>query len=207
MSSEQSYQLDFAVEYQDKKFAFELNPFINYFPNYIYLNPSSRFTDAQQIYYYNQSEVIRAGGEIGLEYSIFTDLDFKGDIEYVYSKQMIGDKIGYSLPFSPPLTSNLELVYKGFKLNSFQNTKLSIRFKLVADQNAIVPPELTTPGYTLINMGAYTETEIWKQSFVVRLNVNNLLNTKYFDHTSFYRLLQVPSPGRNFTFSVEIPIN
>ena len=36
------------------------------------------------------------------------------------------------------------------------------------------------------------------------LHVDNLLNRKYFDHTSFYRLIDVPEPGRNFSAKVAV---
>ena len=38
LSAEISYQFDGGVEYHSKKLAVGVTPFLNYFPNYIYLN-------------------------------------------------------------------------------------------------------------------------------------------------------------------------
>jgi iron complex outermembrane receptor protein len=31
------------------------------------------------------------------------------------------------------------------------------------------------------------------------------LNTRYYDHTSFYRLIEVPGQGRNLVITMQIP--
>jgi iron complex outermembrane receptor protein len=41
----------------------------------------------------------------------------------------------------------------------------------------------------------------------VALQVQNLFNTKYFNHTSYYRLINVPEPGRNLVVNVYIPFS
>ena len=34
------------------------------------------------------------------------------------------------------------------------------------------------------------------------LHADNLLNRRYYDHTSYYRLIDVPEPGRNVSLMV-----
>ena len=43
----------------------------------------------------------------------------------------------------------------------------------------------------------------WKD-YRIRLNLQglNLLNKRYYDHTSYYRLIDVPEPGRNFSLMI-----
>ena len=36
----------------------------------------------------------------------------------------------------------------------------------------------------------------------VALHADNLLNRRYYDHTSYYRLIDVPEPGRNISVKV-----
>jgi iron complex outermembrane receptor protein len=36
----------------------------------------------------------------------------------------------------------------------------------------------------------------------IALHADNLLNKKYYDHTSYYRLIDVPEPGRNVSLMV-----
>jgi iron complex outermembrane receptor protein len=80
--------------------------------------------------------------------------------------------------------------------------------RLTAAQNRIVPPEEKTPGYQLFNFSVNTQFK-WNANAAdarLRLKVNNVLNTPFFDHTSFYRLIDVPEPGRNIALSLNLPI-
>lgn len=207
LNSEQSYQIDFSTEYFGDKWSFEINPFINYFPNYIYLNPTAKLTDSQQLFIYSQSEVFRTGGELNFNVQITKQIEFNSDLEYVFSRQLSGDKKGYTLPFSPPLSSNYELIFKDLNYGVFENTRLSLLARIVAAQNDIVPPEKKTQGYFSLSLNAYSDVEIFDKNINFSIKINNLLNDKYFDHTSFYRLIEVPSPGRNIQLTINYLIN
>ena len=65
LDAEVSYQIDIGAEYNKNHFAVGFTPFVNYFPNYIYLNPSdkhdSQYGLGNQIFYYTQSSVFRYG--------------------------------------------------------------------------------------------------------------------------------------------------
>ena len=88
-----------------------------------------------------------------------------------------------------------------------ENAYLSIDYKLTAPQNNIVPPEEITNGYQVINIGFGGDVKLKKQKLTLSLQVQNLLNTKYFNHTSYYRLINVPEPGRNFILNISIPFS
>ncbi len=78
-------------------------------------------------------------------------------------------------------------------------------YRLVADQNNIVPPEQKTEGYQLVNLGFGTNLNFRRQVISITLQVQNLFDTKYYNHTSFYRLINIPEPGRNFLIGLSIP--
>ena len=84
---------------------------MNYFPNYIYLNPISAYTEGLQTYYYTQSRVIRYGVEAEIRYRFLRRLEAVVKGEYLYAEQLSGDKKGYTLPFSPPWSADVELKY------------------------------------------------------------------------------------------------
>ena len=69
-------------------------------------------------------------------------------------------------------------------------------------QNNIVPPEKQTPGYYTLNLNAGKNFNLGNKKLRINLNAENLLNLKYYDHTSFYRLIDVPEPGRNVALMV-----
>ncbi len=209
LSAEESYQLDAGLEYSRDKFTVGVTPFLNYFPNYIYLNPTPEhdrlYGNGNQVYEYTQSEVFRYGGEIHSHFQVTQNwqLGFMG--EYVYSKQLSGIKKGFTLPFSPPASALLNMKFVQPAFRSLQNLYASIDLKLVASQTNIVPPEEPTDGYTSVNLGLGGEIPFGKQAISVTMQIQNVLNEKYFNHTSYYRLINVPEPGRNFVLNITIP--
>ena len=204
LHAEQSYQLDTELSWKFKKLTIEVSPFVNYFPNYIYLNPTSDYFEAQQVYYHSESEVFRTGGECSIVYQFTNRFQMAIDAEYVYSIQLSGQKKGYTLPFSPPMATVIGAKYSPNIGGIFEHTNIGIDFKLVAAQNSIVPPEKKTPGYGLVNLTAGTGIKVGKQVLQLNAQAHNILNTKYFDHTSFYRLIEVPGQGRNFVINLQL---
>ncbi len=211
LSPEISWQLDAGLEYKLKRFAIGTTPFVSYFPNYIYLNPGYKhdrlYGNGNQVFTYVKSEVFRYGGEIHAHYRILKSLKLGVIGEYVYSEQLSGEKKGYSLPFSPPPSAVFNIRYhsKGFKFT--EEIYATLDYRLAARQENIVPPEEKTPGYQVVNFGMGGKIKINSQTINVSLQINNLLNTKYFEHTSYYRLINVPEPGRNFVINIGLPFS
>jgi iron complex outermembrane receptor protein len=125
--------------------------------------------------------------------------------EYVYSEQLSGEKKGFTLPFSPPASAIFNVKYQRRKLELIENAYFSLDYRIIASQKNIVPPEEPTDGYQLINLGFGGDIPWANQKINLSLQIQNLLNSKYFNHTSFYRLINVPGPGRNFIVNVSIP--
>ncbi len=212
IAPEQSYQTDISVGWKNEATSFQISPFYNYFPNYIYLNPTSghdyNYGAGNQVFRYAQSRVIRFGGEVRVAHHIRSDLEIGAAGEYLYNRQISGDKKGYTLPFSPPPTLLTSLTYKPASPDTkIKNTYLSIDYLLAAPQNRIVPPERKTPGYALIHFQSGTCLSLFGQSFDISFQIQNLLNTKYMNHTSFYRLIQLPETGRNLVLGLKMPLS
>jgi len=209
LNPEVSYQLDLGWELPKKRYALGLTPFVSYFPNYIYLNPTPDhdrlYGNGNQVFNYTQSEVFRIGGEIHAHVKISASWQAGIIGEYVYSRQLSGDKKGFTLPFSPPATALLNLKYRMREFKFLSNTYITADYRVTARQDDIVPPEEITPGYQVINLGAGTEITLGNQSLEIFIQVRNLLNSKYYNHASFYRLINVPEPGRNFVLNVTLP--
>jgi iron complex outermembrane receptor protein len=210
LDAEKSYQLDLGTVWQDKGFFLEVSPFINYFPNYIYLNPTPNFDYAygagNQIFNYTQSKVLRYGSELKVNYAFASHYTFGVVGEYVYSEQKSGPKKGYTLPFSPPPSVLLNFTYTTDYKN-LKNIYAGIDYKLTAAQNNTVPPENKTPGYEVINLSFGGDIPFYKQYINLNLQVQNLLNASNLNHTSFYRIIGVPDPGRNIILTAKIPFS
>jgi iron complex outermembrane receptor protein len=199
LSPEESYQLDAGINRRIGKLDVRIEPYLNYFPNYIYLNPTADYNEGLQMYYYTQSKVFRWGFEFDIHYKIIECVEVSLMGDYLYARQLSGDKKGYTLPFSPPAGATLEIKYRPQIRRAGEDAYISLVYRAVAAQNEIVPPENTTPGYRLLNAAWGRSFTVGETSVEVGFQANNLLNKRYYDHTGFYRLIDAPEAGRNFS--------
>lgn len=205
LSPERSIQLDAGVFRKTEKLEVEFTPFYNYFPNYIYLNPTAGhdylYGAGNQVFEYQQSRVMRYGAEALVRYHITNRWTGELSGDYLYNRQLSGSKSGFNLPFSPPPSGSASLTWRPGV------TYISLHVKHALKQYRIVPPEKVTPAYTLVGISAGTEFPAGKQKWSLHLQVNNLLNTRYLNHTSFYRLIDLPETGRNITLNLRVPFS
>jgi len=208
LSPEKSYQLDLGIFRKTEKLELEFTPFYNYFPNYIYLNPTSGhdylYGAGNQVFEYQQSRVMRYGGEALIRYHITSRWTSELSGDYLYNRQLSGSKTGFNLPFSPPPSGSGSISWRPAVL---KESYVSFHIKHALKQNRIVPPERVTPAYTLLGISAGTEFYTGKQKWELSLQVSNLLNTRYLNHTSFYRLIDLPETGRNLTLNLRVPLS
>ena len=211
LAPEQSYQADLSLEWKTEQWSILFSPFYNYFSNYIYLNPTSDHdTDygaGNQIFQYAQSKVVRYGAELQFKIKFLRKLSAEVLGEYLSAEQRSGDKAGYTLPFSPPASALFNLTWAPGLKNKSEGTYFSVDYRITSPQNNIVPPEKKTPGYQLINIQAGTKIKFSNQMVTVSLQAQNLLNTRYLNHTSFYRLIELPEMGRNIVLAIKIPFS
>ena len=199
LNPEESYQLDASVIYNIKKCVVQFDPYVNYFPNYIYLSPTADYVEGLQLYHYTQAKVLRYGFEMQLNYKINKKFETELKGEYLYAEQKSGDKKGYTLPFSVPWSVDTGLKYL---FDSKNNGFVGLNAHVVGKQNEIVPPEEPTSGYWTLNLTAGKQFMLNKNILKVAFHANNLLNKRYYDHTSYYRLIDVPEPGRNISMMI-----
>ena len=192
LNPEESYQLDMGIHWSGERLNVSFDPFFNWFPNYIYLNPGADYYEGLQMYQYTQCQVIRSGFELQAAFKPwrFLELEAKGD--YLFARQMSGAKKGYGLPFAPPWRVALSAKY-----TFLEDGYVTFDVKVAGAQREIVPPEKPTDGWYTLNLSAGKQFPLGKTVIKTGLQVENLLNRRYYDHTSYYRLIGVPEPGIN----------
>ena len=196
LDPEQSYQVDASVSWDGKGLHVQVEPYLNYFPNYIYLSPTSQYEEGLQLYGYTQARVLRWGVEVQVSYAISRRWQAELQGEYLWARQQSGAKKGYTLPFSTPWSGDASLKYLyGKGVGDY----VRLNCHVVGAQREIVPPEKPTPGYMTLNLSAGKQFAFSWAKLNIALNIDNLLNRRYYDHTSFYRLIDVPEPGRNLS--------
>lgn len=213
LSTERGLQADFVFNYQRKDFSFVLTPFASYFNNFIYLSPTSQFSsgfnpfqpaESGQIYQYTQHDAVFFGTEIAMEYHPIEQLHWRAAFEYVYNYNL---DTKLPLPFTPPGSVYTELEY-GFDLKDswIEGVHFGTNLKWVFDQDRVDRNERTTPGYWLLGLSTGIDFSLGKKTTIqTTFTAQNLLDNKYYNHLSRYRLLNLPEQGRNFVISLRIP--
>lgn len=199
LDPEEAYQIDATIGWTGETVEVQVEPYLNYFPNYIYLCPTPQYVEGLQLYNYTQAKVLRWGLEAQAIWHITPCWQAEAQGEYLYARQKSGEKKGYTLPFSTPWSADAAVKYLfGAKRDGY----VKINAHVVGRQDEIVPPEKPTDGYWTLNLAAGKSFHIRKTTLNVTLRADNLLDRRYYDHTSYYRLIDVPEPGRNFSMMV-----
>lgn len=205
LHSENSYQLDADIDYRSEIFKVNGGGFMNYFPDFIFLNPSGEFSflpDAGQIYKYVQSKAFRVGGELQIEYRPVKSLKISTVGEVVFATDL---ETGYPIPFTPPLNVISEAEYDFNDYKFLRNSAISFSWKWVSAQNRVARNELATDGYNVFSIAIWSDVSLGNTTLRFSGRIDNLLNAKYYNHLSFYRPLDIPEAGRNFQLSLSIP--
>ncbi len=212
LNAEKGYVFDTKLNYKNNSFSASLSPYLYYFDNYIFLNPSGEFSilpHAGQIYKFTESRAILTGLELDA-HKVFaekwrTQLTF----EYLYNRQINRNSSrNFPLPFTPPVNGFAEVGYAILKdSKTFEDTEIFTNTNFALEQDRIAQNEEVTPGYQIFGGGLRTNLNFGDFKATVNLQATNIFNTKYFNHTNFYRALEIPEMGRNIQLMVKIPLN
>lgn len=205
LNTERGWQADLNLTYRKEKLYASFTPFFNYFDQFIYLGPTSQFStlpEGGQIYRYSQDDAIFTGTEASFEYAFLKSFHFKTALEYVWNYNL---DTQLALPFTPPLSILGEAEYHLPLEGVFSNLYLGLLAQYFAAQMRVDRNEESTPGYTLINFSSGIDINIYNQAIKLLFSIQNLFNTKYLNHLSRYRLLNLPEQGRNFNITLKFP--
>ncbi|MGO3813144.1 TonB-dependent receptor [Mesonia sp.] len=210
LDPEKGWVADAKLSFKDKSFSWAVNPYAYYFTNYIFLKPTGNFSvlpHSGQLFKYTQSEALLSGVEVEVEKTFFSKLRTLAVAEYLYNKQITSNRSrNYPLPFTPANNLFLETGYTLWQENkTFQAVEVYLNARLAMKQDQIAQGEEVTPGYELFGAGVSGSIHIQNVEARFNLQVTNLFNTKYFNHTSFYRRLEIPEMGRNIQLNLTIP--
>ena len=201
LNPEQGWQLDASYSYEKRGISFTLTPFLSWFDNYIYLKPTgiwSELPHAGQIYRYTGSEALFAGAEAAFSIDFLKRLNYRFAGEYVHAYNL-DERI--PLAFSPPASMRNILTWRQ------KHFQVWTEWQGIAPQNRISRNEEPTNGTNLWNMGLALNIPIFGNNVEIILSAQNLLDTKYYNHLSFYRKVEIPEPGRNFQILIKTPFN
>ncbi len=200
---EHGYHLELIGDFDFSSIVLILNPFISWFTNYLYLNPTPELRAEGQVYEYSQNKAMLTGLELSYLQQAGKYLLFKSGLEYVYA---VNIDLKRALPAIPPLNLTTEIRVNFPDWKNFSANTLGCEINMSAGQKFTVPNELTTSGYTVIGLDAGTTYTLKKYKIDILFKISNLANSRYFNHISFYRRLRIPEPGRDMQLIIRIPV-
>lgn len=208
LKPETTLQGDASLIFQNKKLKAELNYFCTLIENYIYFrhfNDSIQLLDYQYpIYYAVQGKSLLQGGEFNLDYHIIEQLHFASGISMSYGTNL---QTNIPLPLIPPVKIRNEIKYKISYLKISRESYLSVIMDGVFKQNRTDIFETSTAGYIIYGFAAGTTIKVKNSEISIQLGVNNIFNTRYYDHLNRLKYIGIYNTGRNITLNVVIPFN
>jgi iron complex outermembrane recepter protein len=208
LDPERAWQLDLGLTYHKDDFYVHISPYLNYFRNYLFLNPSGEFSALQgagQIYRFQQAPALHLGSEIYIDGHLTHHLHTSLGADIVWAQNTDN---AYPLPFTPPPSITAELNYITEPDPKWINqVKLISLMRLVGAQNRVARNEPPTGSYALFNAGVNLRINAAGTPLDLQFMVNNIFDRLYKNHLSFYRILELPEPGRNFTLQIKSSIN
>ncbi|MGC7560942.1 TonB-dependent receptor domain-containing protein [Pasteurella sp. PK-2025] len=169
-----------------------------------------------RLYRYNQSKATIYGFEAEASYQISSTYDVSVFGDYVRGKlkDLAYLPIGYEQVYNErddvigvkPTgwqkqpdgnAPRMPAMRLGMKWNAHFENGISLNTQLyrVFTQNKVARLETPTKGHTMLNLGMSYDGQMGNNEYTLFANVNNLLNTKVYNHTSF--LSYIPQSGIN----------
>jgi len=201
LKAEQGYEADLAYGINGKEISFEVDAFYNLINNFIFADRISSKSGGDSLHYgvpvykfgsANTALVEGISAFFNIHPSDTKWIEIDNGFTYTYSYLPNATDTTNHLPFtpSPRLTSDIKFKLHNNPHSILKRTYIKVGLAKYWEQNNIYSAlwnELPSVGYTLYNAGVGTDFVNPKTgkvlcSFIV--NITNLTNLAYFDHTS-----------------------
>lgn len=197
LNKEKAIQMQSSYRIKSDKSNLKLTGFGNYIIDYIAgtLDTSSGTIFGQNFRNFsNIGEAYIIGIESYFSHQLDEYFSLNLDLKYQYSNSI---RFNESLPFTPPLSGNLTMIY------NIESLRLIVNTRFAGSQNRFsetILKEDKTPAFAIINLsGAY----VLSKTFNLKFGIENILDKYYHEHFS---ISNIPNPGRNFYLSLGMNI-
>lgn len=219
IKQEKSFKIASTISKSWQKIGFEINPYLNYINDFIFLKPvgfETTIRGAFPVWEFQQTNAVLSGIDFAFNALLMEKLSYNLGVAYVNGWDASNQK---NLIDVPPLK-----VMNGFKFNQKQwnNFKLEVKNEWVFTQNQFpnynyqadiiqnnqlvsveVPISKPPKGYNLWHLYSEVKFETSKKTnLVVAFSIDNLTNEAYRDYLNRQRFF-VDEMGRNFQLQIK----
>ncbi|MFC2109756.1 TonB-dependent receptor domain-containing protein [Bacteroidota bacterium] len=205
LKSEKAKQFDISLNYNNDHLSLTFNPFLNKIDNYIYLAPTGNTIENTPVFEYLQNNATLYGGELGIH---FHPHDYHWlHLESNLSTVFVEDDDKKALPLIPAtkINSSLKIAFESTKKIRISTIFLNHIYNF--SQTRIGLNETESPNYQLTNLGMNIHINSKKTPIEINTGVKNIFNTKYIDHLSRLKNLDINNQGINFYMGMTLNLD
>jgi iron complex outermembrane receptor protein len=220
LKQEKSNKISTSLQKQWKNFKVNINPFLNYIEDYMFLKPvgfETTIRGAFPVWEYQQINALLTGIDLNSEWQISEHWQHRLLLSYVNGKDKTNDDFIIDMP---PLNINNRIQFNQKRWN---NLTIELQSEVVFTQTAFPNNNFTTnisvnneltpievdistppPGYHLLHFTSDFQFKIANNSMAtLGFSVFNLFDTKYRDYLNRQRFY-ADEMGRNFQIQLKI---
>jgi iron complex outermembrane recepter protein len=204
LKMEQNVEGDLGLIWENEFASINISGFYNMIKDYIYLSPSADTIDDLQVYDFLQHDATISGGSAGFDIHPFDLkwLDLKADYSVTRGKL----KDDGDLPFMPADKIIGQLKLSSAKKMVLNDPYIAFVVSNYFKQEKVAPYEITTDGYTLLDVHIGGNFKLFKQRALLSVFGTNILNKAYYNHLSLIKNIGIREMGLNVGFALKVQI-
>jgi iron complex outermembrane receptor protein len=195
LKAEHARNLDAGVRWRSSRVVAEVNAFRNTIADFIYITPTSEFNGGLRVYRHLQADALMTGGEVSAQAEVIPNVLLRARYDFVRGTNR---ETNDPLPLMPPPRAAFGAEYH---YPSSANAFIGAEVENVVRQKRPNPSDVVTAGYTLLNVDAGIDYQLFGRATRVDIGVRNALNREYRSFLSRYKEFAL-EPGRNVVLRI-----
>lgn len=215
--SEISHKVGLTLQYENEKFNFSINPFINTINDFIVIEPTAvqqTLRGSFQVWEYRQTNAQLLGVDFDASYAFAENFLFNHQSSLVKGYDRTSDEPLISMPpvntknqivFHKPTLNNLRLALQSeyvFRQNEYPDNNFEV-YVAETETNEIVDVSTPTDAYHLLNFNSSIDFNVGEKStLTVGFGITNVFNKSYRNYLNRLRYY-ADDLGRNYSLNIK----
>ena len=206
LDPEYATQLDCSAEWTSEHASIMLNPYINHIRNYIYIKPTHAEMNGMPVFNFTSAkETLFAGGEASVHFHPHFAHDLHIQFNGTVLRLVDADSASVSLIPQPRISGDIRYDLSAYPKGRVRMDQMGIRMVFCHAQRQTAAEETSSPAYA--TMDCYFSISLGlKKRTQLEGGCKNITNTRYIDHLSRLKNIEMPFPGRNFYLGIQYKI-
>jgi iron complex outermembrane receptor protein len=206
LNPEYATQVDCSAEWSSEHTTIMLNPYVNHIRNYIYIKPTSERMNGMPVFIFTSAkETMFAGGEASVHFHPHFAHDLHIQFNGTLLRLINSDSASVSLMPQPRISGDIRYDLSAYSKGQVRIDQIGIRTVICDAQRQIAIEETSSPAYATLD-GYFSISLGTKRRIQLEGGCKNITDTRYIDHLSRLKNIEMPFPGRNIYFGIQYKI-